>query len=100
MAKKKNDKKTFGIVHDCFRLNIRKEPSLVSDILLVVPSGTKIELLTSYSNAAWYKVIVDGKEGFALKQYVMEKEYKKSVKSAIKPLIKMEENDGKHPDID
>lgn len=93
MAKKRIDKKTFGIVCDCFRLNIRKEPSLASDILSVVPVGMKLEINTTFSDAAWYKVTVDDKEGFALKQYVR-------VKSLVEPVSKAVENDGKHPNID
>ena len=100
MAKKRIDKKTFGVVCDCFRLNIRKEPSLASDILSVVPVGMRLEINTTFSDAAWYKVTIDEKEGFALKQYVRVREVKKPLKSLIKPVSKAGENDGKHPDID
>lgn len=96
MAKKRFNGNTFGVVCDCFRLNIRKEPSLASDILSVVPVGMKLEINTTFSDAAWYKVNVDGKEGFAMKQYVNVKE----PKTAIKPERKSEESDGKHLNID
>lgn len=100
MAKKRFEQKLFGIVHDCFRLNVRKEPSLASDILSVVPEGTKVELCNGFSDAAWYKVTIDGREGFALKQYVKVREPKKPVKSLMKPVSKVEKSDGKHPDVD
>ena len=66
---------TTGIVVDCFKLNIRREATLSSDIVNVVPVNTKLVIDVENSTASWYAVLLDGgKRGFAMKQFVKIKD--------------------------
>lgn len=95
MAKKIKSSPTFGVVDGCFRLNVRKEPNVTSEIVSVIPIGTKVKLGLDF-DAAWWKVVLDdGSSGYALKQYI-----KTLHRNAEKQVKKLEESDGKHTDID
>ena len=51
-------------------LNVRKEPSLKSEILQMVYQNDKIEILED-KEELWYKIKVDGKIiGFCMKTYI------------------------------
>ena len=64
-----------GVVDDCFKLNVRKEATTASDIMTVVPAGTKLVIDVENSTPSWYAVLLDeGKRGFAMKQFVKVKE--------------------------
>lgn len=94
MAIKSKSSPIFGVVTDCFRLNIRKEPNVTSDIVSVIPRGTRVKLGLDF-DAAWWKVVLDnGSSGYALKQYI-----KTLHRNAEKQVKKLEESDGKHTDI-
>lgn len=60
-------KKTIGIVN-ASTLNLRESPSLTSPVVLVLLKGDKVEILTEKGN--WYKVKVNGKEGYVYKKYI------------------------------
>ena len=47
-------------------LNLRAEKSLVSEVLTVIPSHTKFEVIGS--DHLWLKVIYDGQIGYVFKQ--------------------------------
>ena len=94
MATKVNSSPIFGVVTDCFRLNVRKEPNVTSEIVSVIYSGTKVRLGLDF-DAAWWKVVLDdGSSGYALKQYI-----KTLHRNAEKQVKKLEESDGKYTDI-
>ena len=60
-----------GIVTNCTSLNIRKEPSVDSDILCFVRVGTTLMIDESTSTEDWYNVYTAaGMSGFCMKNYV------------------------------
>lgn len=59
----------YGVVANCDRLNIRKNPD--KEVICVVNAGTKLVIDKTYKNKNWLKVTtVDGKEGFCMKEFV------------------------------
>ena len=60
-----------GIVTNCTSLNIRKQPSVDSDILCFVRVGTTLMIDESTSTEDWYNVYTAaGMSGFCMKNYV------------------------------
>ena len=60
-----------GTVTNCTSLNIRKEPSVDSDILCFVRVGTTLMIDESTSTEDWYNVYTAaGMSGFCMKNYV------------------------------
>lgn len=61
-----------GIVVDCTRLNIRKEPKKDAYIKAVVDAGAELRVIDSDKHAGdWYKVITANKvHGYCMKKYV------------------------------
>lgn len=63
--------KRYGIVTDCPRLNVRKEPKLPSDIVCIVNNGAKVSIDLDESTDEFYKVCTEtGFEGFCMKKFV------------------------------
>lgn len=63
--------KCVGIVKDCARLNVRREPSMESEVLVTVASGDEIEVFKDKFDAEWYAVCTAaGVEGFCMRNYV------------------------------
>lgn len=60
-----------GVVTDCFRLNIRKEPDKNADVVTVVDITTQLKVDEKKSTSNWYYVIDgNGNSGYCMKQYV------------------------------
>lgn len=60
-----------GIVTDCFKLNIRKEPDKNAMIVATVNILTKLKVNKEKSTNEWYYVIdEDGNSGYCVKQYI------------------------------
>lgn len=60
-----------GVVTDCLRLNIRKEPSLNGEVLAVIDALSEVMVDIGSSSEAFYKVCtVAGIEGFCMKKYI------------------------------
>lgn len=60
-----------GTVAYCSKLNIRKEPSLNSEILCEVSTFSKLKILLDKSADDWFCVSMkNGIEGFCMKKYV------------------------------
>lgn len=51
-------------------LNMRKEPDSKSEVIAVIPNGTKLDVLDEQGE--WYKVKYEGKEGWVWKGYTSE----------------------------
>ncbi|RJO62074.1 hypothetical protein C4544_01070 [candidate division WS5 bacterium] len=51
-------------------LNMRKEPDSTSEVIAVIPNGTKLDVLKEQGE--WYKVKYEGKEGWIWKGYTSE----------------------------
>lgn len=63
--------KTEGTVSNCTQLNIRKEPSETSEVIMVVSSHDKLMIELDESTDDWFKVCTAaGIEGFCMKKYV------------------------------
>lgn len=59
-----------GIVYNCSKLNVRKEPSKESSILKVISKDTKVKIIDEV-NEEWYKVRIPGiKNGFCMKDFI------------------------------
>ena len=61
-----------GIVVDCSKLNIRKDPKKDAHIVLIVDAGAELKVIDSDKHKGdWYKVITANKvHGFCMKKYV------------------------------
>lgn len=65
------DGRRTGVVVDCFRLNVRKEATIASDVVDVIPANGRIIIDMDNSAPEWYAVLLDnGKRGFCMKQFV------------------------------
>jgi len=75
MEEKKNNvlKKVFrqiGAIRNCKLLNIRKAPSLDSDILGTLNSESKFFINAKQSTDDFYKISYKGVNGYCLKKFV------------------------------
>ena len=60
-----------GIVHNCVKLNVRKNPSIDSDVITVLNEQDKIKVKDIDTLSDWYFIqLPNGKEGFSMKKYV------------------------------
>ena len=60
-----------GIVHCCEKLNLRKEPSITSEVVCVIDRLTEVVIDESESTEDFYKVCTPaGVEGFCVKLYI------------------------------
>ena len=60
-----------GVVSDCLRLNIRKEPKIHAEIACVVNLLTELTIDLDRSTGEWYSVRTEsGVEGFCMKKFV------------------------------
>ena len=59
-----------GIVSGCTKLNIRKEADIESSVLFVIGKDSDVLINLEESTDDWYKVYVDGRDGFCMKKYV------------------------------
>lgn len=66
-----NKSPVIGVVTDCVRLNIRKEPSIDAPVVCEVPALSKLMVDFDKSSEEWVVVCTeDGIEGFCMKKYV------------------------------
>ena len=64
-------KNIIGVVTDCLKLNIRKEPNKDSDVVVVVTCLDELKIDLDASTDDWYAVCtVAGIEGFCMKKFV------------------------------
>lgn len=60
-----------GIVTDCNRLNVRKEPDAKAEIAIVIDAATDLTIFEEESTEDFYKVrTADGVEGYCMKRFV------------------------------
>lgn len=61
----------FGLVSDCFKLNVRIEPNKDSDIMCVIGENEEVMIDPDYSTEDWYKVYTkEGVDGFCMKEFI------------------------------
>lgn len=64
-------KDIIGVVTDCLKLNIRKEPNKDSDVVVIVTCLDELKIDLDASTDDWYAVCtVTGIEGFCMKKFV------------------------------
>lgn len=60
-----------GFVSGCKRLNVRKKPSINSDVVCVIDDGTKVFVIKSDSTNEWFEVVAaNGEKGYCMKKYI------------------------------
>lgn len=60
-----------GVVANCVKLNIRKEPDAKAEILGVIPAPSTLVVYEEESTEDFYKVCTfSGIEGYCMKQYI------------------------------
>lgn len=60
-----------AVVSDCFKLNVREQPSLHAEILTVLNNGDEIYVDKDSNDDSWYHVTLpDGTTGFSMKSYI------------------------------
>ena len=60
-----------GVVTDCLKLNIRKEPNKDSEVVAIVSCLDEVKIDLEASIDEWYAVCtVAGIEGFCMKKYI------------------------------
>ena len=62
----------FGSVTNCNKLNVRKEPSLDSDVIMELDKGAIVTLLDGKSVNGFRKISKDGRVGYCMSFYVEE----------------------------
>lgn len=60
-----------GIVSNCIKLNVRKEPTPLSTPVAVIDAGTEVEVNMDESTVTFFKVVTaNGVEGFCMNKYI------------------------------
>ena len=60
-----------GIVGNCTRLNVRKEPNKMADVIAVLEAGSEVRLVSEKPVNGFYNVIAaDGREGYCMCDYI------------------------------
>ena len=60
-----------GIVGNCARLNVRKEPNKMADVIAVLEAGSEVRLVSEEPVNGFYNLItVDGREGYCMCDYI------------------------------
>lgn len=57
-----------GKVFNCDNLNLREADNQVSKIIKILPKGTELEICEEFGK--WYRVKVNGYDGYVMAQYV------------------------------
>lgn len=61
----------YGIVHNCVKLNVRKNPSIDSDVIAVLNEQDRIKVKDVDTLSDWYFIqLPNGEEGFSMKKYI------------------------------
>lgn len=62
-----------GVVSNCVKLNVRREPSVDSEVITIIESSTEVLVNKDESTEDWYKVYLtdgNGVEGFCMKEFI------------------------------
>ena len=64
-------KPTVGVVTDCARLNVRKEPHADAEVAFVIDASTELMVYVEESTEDFYKICTAaGTEGYCMKRYI------------------------------
>lgn len=65
------DETKHGVVVDCLKLNVRKEPDIESDALCQITASTDLVVYENESTEDFYKICTSaGIEGFCMKKFI------------------------------
>lgn len=74
-AHEESVKQVFGVVSDCEKLNVRKEPDLDATSLYIVDSETELMVDLDTSTDNWYHVYnSSGLDGYCVKSFIKIKQ--------------------------
>lgn len=60
-----------GVVVNCIKLNVRKEPDKTSNIIQIIDALTEVRVIVKDSTYNFYKVILpSGIEGYCMKKFI------------------------------
>ena len=60
-----------GVVVNCIKLNVRKEPNKTSEIIQIIDALTEVRVIVKDSTYNFYKVILpSGVEGYCMKKFI------------------------------
>lgn len=60
-----------GVVHECAKLNVRKEPSTSAPVVCTILKGTEVAIFEEESTDEFYKICTaSGIEGYCMKQFI------------------------------
>ena len=59
-----------GKVQGCTQLNVRENPDIFAKVVLVIGKDSDVLINLEESTDDWYKVYVEGYDGFCMKKYV------------------------------
>lgn len=60
----------FGFVDNCTKLNVRKSPSIDSEVLLILNRDDEVIVRGSADDDEWYSVYANEQECFCMKKYI------------------------------
>ena len=61
----------YGVVTECVKLNVRKEPDVSADVLTTILLGTEVLVDEANSTEDFYKIVTGaGVEGFCVKKFI------------------------------
>lgn len=64
-------KATSGVVFDCTKLNVRSDPSVDADILVVLNANSEVEIDLAKSTKDWFKIITTaGIDGYCMRKFI------------------------------
>ena len=64
-----------GIIANCSKVNIRKEPVKGDNVISVLEAGAKVTIIVEDGNPDWYKVVIKGKKtGYCMKKFISVKQ--------------------------
>lgn len=62
---------TVGVVTDCLKLNVRKEPSADAEVPVIIDALSKVMVDMAESTNDFFKVVTEtGIEGFCMRKYI------------------------------
>lgn len=67
-------KTLLGVVTGCLKLNVRKKANIKADVVSVVDAKSEATVYPDDSTKDWYKVTVNGIDGFCMKKFVSIKD--------------------------
>lgn len=68
---KVSEVRLIGLVGNCARLNVREEPNIMANVVMVLEAGSEVQLASEESINDFYKVTTaDGREGYCMCDYI------------------------------